>query len=125
MTECFIGSPKAVVSIRPEAHVFIGETVALRCDTKEGVNTQWTYSWYKNNYRLIYNTKQEFIIQIVQYSDSGNFTCRGQRSSFQWSLYSDAVSLTVSGECGFYFLSNMLIFWGSDIKMSVTESLLV
>ncbi|XP_053089235.1 B-cell receptor CD22-like [Pangasianodon hypophthalmus] len=90
------GSPKAVVSIKPDTHVFTGERVTLRCDVQRGGSTQWTYSWYKNNNRLTDSTMQEFIIRFVTDSDSGDYTCRGQSSDSQRSEISNAVTVTVS-----------------------------
>ncbi|KAK3545819.1 hypothetical protein QTP70_015260, partial [Hemibagrus guttatus] len=100
-------SPKAVVSITPDTHVFIGEAVTLRCGIQGGGDTQWTYSWKINNNELytygwerVYtdSTKQEFSIWTVKDSDSGTYTCRGHKSDSQSSEISDAVTLTVSGE---------------------------
>ncbi|KAK3567278.1 hypothetical protein QTP86_016087 [Hemibagrus guttatus] len=104
--ECFIGSPKAVVSITPDTHVFIGERVTLRCDIQGGGDTQWTYSWKINNNELtesrgrVYtdSTRQEFRIRSVKDSDSGTYTCRGHKSDSQSSEISDAVTLTVSAK---------------------------
>ncbi|XP_053089493.1 obscurin-like [Pangasianodon hypophthalmus] len=99
------GSPKAVVSIKPDKNVYIGERVTLRCDVQEGGDTEWTYSWYKNNDRVytkrgdrVYteNTVQEVSIRSVSDSDHGNYTCRGQRRDSQSSDIGDAVTLTVS-----------------------------
>ncbi|XP_053537677.1 Fc receptor-like protein 5 isoform X2 [Ictalurus punctatus] len=89
------GRPKAVVSITPDTHVFTGETVTVRCDVQGGGDTQWTYSWNKNN-RLTDRTVQEFRIRSVLHFHHGNFTCRGQSSDSQSSEISDAVTLTVS-----------------------------
>ncbi|XP_053537837.1 uncharacterized protein LOC108266115 [Ictalurus punctatus] len=89
------GRPKAVVSITPDTHVFIGETVTLRCEVQGGGNTQWTYSWYKNN-RLTDRTVQEIRTVSAEYGHHGDFTCRGQSSDSQSSEISDAVTLTVS-----------------------------
>ncbi|XP_047655697.1 carcinoembryonic antigen-related cell adhesion molecule 5-like isoform X1 [Tachysurus fulvidraco] len=98
------GSPKAVVSIKPDTHVFIGETVTLRCDIQGGGDTQWTYSWNKNNTTIsegiwrtyIDNTMQGLIISYVRDSDSGTYTCRGQGRDSQSSEISEYVTLTVS-----------------------------
>ncbi|XP_053360064.1 leukocyte immunoglobulin-like receptor subfamily B member 2 isoform X2 [Clarias gariepinus] len=101
------GIPKAVVSITPDTHVFSEECVTLRCDLHEGRGTQWTYSWKKNNESLstkarngVYtdSTKQEFIIWSVEYSDSGDYTCRGHWSESQSSEISDMVTLAVSAK---------------------------
>ncbi|XP_060771785.1 uncharacterized protein LOC132882704 isoform X1 [Neoarius graeffei] len=97
------GNPKAVVSIKPDTHVYRGERgVTLRCDIQGGGDIEWTFSWYKNNNRLSTDaddkdsTMQEFSIRFVIDSDSGDYTCRGQRSDSQSSEISDAVPLIVS-----------------------------
>ncbi|XP_053340701.1 uncharacterized protein LOC128511716 [Clarias gariepinus] len=99
------GNPKAVVFIKPANHVFTCERVTLRCDIRGGGDTEWTYSWYRNNDRLhkggerfsAGSTEQEVTISCVLKSDSGTYTCRGQRRDSQSSEISDAVTLTVSG----------------------------
>ncbi|XP_060762624.1 Fc receptor-like protein 5 isoform X2 [Neoarius graeffei] len=89
-------SPKAVVIIQPDKHVFRGETVTLRCEIQGGGDTVWTYSWYKNDYTDLL-TAQEFNLSSVRNDVSGKYTCSGWRSSdFQKSEISDAVTLTVS-----------------------------
>ncbi|KAF4088776.1 hypothetical protein AMELA_G00058500 [Ameiurus melas] len=108
------GSPKAVVSIKPDTHVYTGETVTFRCDVQGGGDTEWTYSWYRNNdtvnldrFHILYtdilytemfytdSTMQEISIRSVSDSDSGDYTCRGQSSDSQSSEISDVVTLTV------------------------------
>ncbi|KAI4886991.1 hypothetical protein NFI96_023485, partial [Prochilodus magdalenae] len=93
-------SPKPVVSIKPNKVVFKGEAVTLRCDIQSGGATEWKYSWFKNNQpSSTYTTTQEYRISSVTESDSGKYTCRGERNSdSQSSETSDAVTLTVSGE---------------------------
>ncbi|XP_053485572.1 Fc receptor-like protein 5 [Ictalurus furcatus] len=89
-------SPKAVVTIKPDKHVFRGETVTLRCEIQGGGDTEWKYSWYKND-KTFYRTTQEFSFSSVINYNSGKYTCRGWRSSdSQRSEISDAVTLTVS-----------------------------
>ncbi|XP_053485856.1 Fc receptor-like protein 5 [Ictalurus furcatus] len=91
------GSPKAVVSIKPDTHVNRGETVIFRCDVQGGRDTEWTYSWYWNNDTFYKDsTVQEISIWSVRDSLSGDFTCRGQSNGSQSSEISDAVTLTVS-----------------------------
>ncbi|GAA6094813.1 sialoadhesin-like [Tachysurus ichikawai] len=99
------GSLKAVVSIKPDTHVFTGEIVTLRCDIQGGGDTQWSYSWNKDNNKLysngnkryfIDNTMQVLIISYVEDSDSGTYTCRGHGRDSQSSEISDDVTLTVS-----------------------------
>ncbi|XP_047679040.1 obscurin-like [Tachysurus fulvidraco] len=98
------GSPKAVVSIKPDTHVFTGEAVTLICVIQGGGNTQWTYSWNKDNKLYSNGNKRDFIdktmqvfrIRSVEDSDSGTYSCRGHGGYNQSSVISDDVTLTVS-----------------------------
>ncbi|XP_072543944.1 basement membrane-specific heparan sulfate proteoglycan core protein-like [Salminus brasiliensis] len=96
-----IENPKATVSIKPDNQVFSGETVTLRCDIQEGGDTQWRYSWCKDDREnSVYSSdeKKQYSVSVRE-SDSGKYTCRGQRrSDSQKSEISDAVTLTVSAE---------------------------
>ncbi|KAF5896693.1 carcinoembryonic antigen-related cell adhesion molecule 5-like, partial [Clarias magur] len=87
-------SPKPVVIINPDRHVFKGERVTFRCDIQTGGDTEWTYSWYKND--KPHSTTQEYIISSVTDSDRGNYTCIGRRNDSQLSEFSDGVTLSVS-----------------------------
>uniref|UniRef100_A0A8C2G987 Ig-like domain-containing protein n=1 Tax=Cyprinus carpio TaxID=7962 RepID=A0A8C2G987_CYPCA len=91
--------PKAKVSIKPDQHVFRGETVTLRCDIDgEGV-TSWKYSWYKDGSDSVFSELQEHIFRYVTESDVGNYSCYGaERGGSRTSNISDVVTLTVSGE---------------------------
>ncbi|KAL6490976.1 hypothetical protein MHYP_G00013210 [Metynnis hypsauchen] len=90
--------PKAVASLKPGKQVFREETVTLRCDIQGGGDTEWGYSWNKEGYtHNSLSPTQENIIYSVKESDSGIYTCRGERrSDSQRSEISDAVTLTVS-----------------------------
>uniref|UniRef100_A0A3B1IIW5 Ig-like domain-containing protein n=1 Tax=Astyanax mexicanus TaxID=7994 RepID=A0A3B1IIW5_ASTMX len=71
--------------LAPTEQIFRGETVTLTYDDKDD---PVYYSEGKNEYSL----------SVVE-SDSGEYTCRGERrSDSQRSEISDAVTLTVSGE---------------------------
>ncbi|KAK3546595.1 hypothetical protein QTP70_030482, partial [Hemibagrus guttatus] len=115
-------SPKAVVTIKPDKHVFRGETVTLRSEIQGGGDTEWTYSWYKNDYKLYREHKtQEFSLSSVRNEHSGNYTCRGWRSSdTQSSEISDAVTLTVSGEC--LQSAGWKFYWIKPTQSSETET---
>ncbi|XP_059415132.1 Fc receptor-like protein 5 [Carassius carassius] len=90
-------TPKAKVSIKPDQHVFKGETVTLRCDIDgEGV-TSWRYVWYK--YSAFYSSSdlQEHTFTFVTESDAGKYSCYGaERGGSRTSNISDGVKLTVS-----------------------------
>uniref|UniRef100_A0A8C1AP21 Si:ch211-8c17.2 n=1 Tax=Cyprinus carpio carpio TaxID=630221 RepID=A0A8C1AP21_CYPCA len=89
--------PKAKVSIKPDQHVFRGETVTLRCDIDgEGV-TSWEYSWYKDGSGSVFSELQEHTFSPVTESDAGKYSCYGaERGGSRTSYISDEVTLTVS-----------------------------
>ncbi|XP_036417968.1 leukocyte immunoglobulin-like receptor subfamily A member 6, partial [Colossoma macropomum] len=88
--------PKAVVSIQPDKQVFIGETVTLRCDIQGEGDTEWGYSWTKDDYpSYTIGTEQEVKYISVEKSHSGKYTCKGATHTY-YSQISDAVTLTVS-----------------------------
>ncbi|KAI5104668.1 Fc receptor-like protein 5, partial [Silurus meridionalis] len=87
---------KAVVFMKPDAHVFIGETMTLTCGLHCGGYAHWPFGWYKNNERLhdeqgYFITAQTFSILSVNNSHSGSYTCNDKSS-----MFSDAELLTVS-----------------------------
>ncbi|KAI4874837.1 hypothetical protein NFI96_018725 [Prochilodus magdalenae] len=95
--DCLTESNKAMVNIKPDKQVFIGELVTLRCDIQAGGDTEWTYSWYKDDSLNPNRRTQEFPISSVTESNAGKYTCRGERTNdLQKSEISDAVTLTVS-----------------------------
>ncbi|KAL1278697.1 hypothetical protein QQF64_025370, partial [Cirrhinus molitorella] len=85
--------PKAKVTIKPNPHVFSGETVTLRCDIDgEGV-TSWQYSLYKDRKY----SEQEHTFSPVIESHAGKYSCYGvEIEGSRTSQISDAVTLTVS-----------------------------
>ncbi|XP_016146379.1 Fc receptor-like protein 5 [Sinocyclocheilus grahami] len=89
--------PKPKVTIKPDQHVFRGETVTLRCDIDgEGV-TSWQYSWYKNGSANAFSELQEHTFSPVTESDAGKYSCYGaEREGSCISNISDAVTLIVS-----------------------------
>uniref|UniRef100_A0A8C2F2A6 Ig-like domain-containing protein n=1 Tax=Cyprinus carpio TaxID=7962 RepID=A0A8C2F2A6_CYPCA len=103
---CCTERPKAKVSIKPDQHVFRGETVTLRCDIYgEGV-TRWKYSWYKDGSVSVFSELQEHIFSSVTESDAGKYSCYGaERGGSRSSHISDAVTLTVSGEFHHLFIN--------------------
>ncbi|XP_066519014.1 Fc receptor-like protein 5 [Hoplias malabaricus] len=89
-------NPKAILSIKPDKQVFKGETVTLRCDILAVGDTEWTYSWFKDDGFYLSSGTQENTIHSVTESNSSKYTCRGEMKN-QNSEISDAVTLTVSG----------------------------
>ncbi|KAL1271989.1 hypothetical protein QQF64_031005 [Cirrhinus molitorella] len=98
-SSCFVSlivkeRPKPAVKVSPDQRVFRGETVTLTCDIQGGGNIQWTYSWFKDGSVIRDITGRVYTITSV--SDSGEYSCRGEKSDSQRSDISAAVTLTVS-----------------------------
>ncbi|KAK3567321.1 hypothetical protein QTP86_019097, partial [Hemibagrus guttatus] len=92
--------PKPVTSINPDNQVFSGETVTLRCDIQDESVSSWQYSWYKDASHSPVSSVQVYRISGVEVTHTGKYTCRGaERGGSRSSHSSDAVTLTVSGEC--------------------------
>uniref|UniRef100_A0A096LPX9 Ig-like domain-containing protein n=1 Tax=Poecilia formosa TaxID=48698 RepID=A0A096LPX9_POEFO len=85
---------------RPNSsHVFSGETITLTCEVQGGETTEWTYEWRRDGSLLNRTNSKDWMFNISE-SSSGNYMCRCRRrddwfSSTQWS---EAFSLSVSGE---------------------------
>ncbi|XP_076828117.1 leukocyte immunoglobulin-like receptor subfamily A member 3 isoform X2 [Brachyhypopomus gauderio] len=89
--------PKAVVSIKPDPQVFVGETVTLTCNIKGGGATRWQYSWEKERSNSPVFHEQVYTISGAQQYHRGKYTCRGtEAGGSRYSHTSDAVTLTVS-----------------------------
>uniref|UniRef100_A0A8C1LEL9 Ig-like domain-containing protein n=1 Tax=Cyprinus carpio TaxID=7962 RepID=A0A8C1LEL9_CYPCA len=83
------------VSIKPDQHVFRGETVTLRCDIDGGGVTSWQYRWYKDS--SLYSKLQEHTFSPVTESVTGKYFCYGAESEgSRTSQHSDEVTLKVS-----------------------------
>ncbi len=94
-----INTERHVVKVTPDQRVFRGETVTLTCDIQRAENIQWTYIWFKDGGTFYpYPTTAEFSFRADYVSNSGEYSCRGERSDSQRSHISAAVTLTVSGE---------------------------
>ncbi|XP_048057820.1 Fc receptor-like protein 5 isoform X2 [Megalobrama amblycephala] len=89
--------PKPKVIIKPDQHVFSGETVTLRCDIDaEGV-TSWRFNWYKEGSTSVFSEQQEHTFSSVTESDAGKYSCNGSETQGSHrSHISDEVTLTVS-----------------------------
>ncbi|XP_043114505.1 Fc receptor-like protein 5 isoform X1 [Puntigrus tetrazona] len=87
---------KPRVIIKPDQHVFRGETVTLRCDIYDEGVTSWRYFWYKEGLGRVFSDGQELTISSVTESDSGEYSCDRFNGS-KPSPRSDEVTLTVSG----------------------------
>ncbi|XP_053537493.1 carcinoembryonic antigen-related cell adhesion molecule 5 isoform X2 [Ictalurus punctatus] len=118
-----IVKPKPEVIIKPDTQVYREEKVTLTCNIQGGRDTEWTYSFYKNDIEYRHHTTQEFTISSVKNSDSGKYTCRRSRSSYyQISEISDAVTLTVSEKPKPELTSSLkgAVLTGNSVTLSCT-----
>ncbi|KAG1957431.1 hypothetical protein F2P79_007489 [Pimephales promelas] len=79
--------PKPRVTIKPDQHVFRGETVTLRCDIDaEGVSS-WMYNWFKEGRNVYYEPLSDsrrgaggkYTISSVALNHTGVYMCRAER----------------------------------------------
>ncbi|XP_042184167.1 Fc receptor-like protein 5 isoform X4 [Oncorhynchus tshawytscha] len=91
--------PVAVLTLQPNwTQIFIRETITMRCDIQRGGDSDWNYRWYNNSQSVIsFNTKPEYRISPVYWSNSGSYTCEGVKGN-KFSKISEAVKLTVSDQ---------------------------
>ncbi|XP_062849701.1 hemicentin-1-like [Trichomycterus rosablanca] len=92
--------PKAAVTINPDNHVFIGETVTLTCNIENGGGVQiWSYSWNKEGSDQTVSNGQQYRISDVTENHAGKYTCTGTETGGSRSSHpSDAVLLTISAK---------------------------
>uniref|UniRef100_A0A671UVF1 Ig-like domain-containing protein n=1 Tax=Sparus aurata TaxID=8175 RepID=A0A671UVF1_SPAAU len=88
---------KAVVTLQPNwSEIYRGETITLRCEIKDGGDTEWEYEWRTTSSEKPSN-QNEHSIRSVSASHSGAYRCKGrkkrEKSSTDWS---DPFKLTVS-----------------------------
>ncbi|XP_041634942.1 Fc receptor-like protein 5 [Cheilinus undulatus] len=87
---------RAVVSLQTQwTEIYRGETITLRCEIKDGANTEWEYDWETtSSYKP--PKQKEYSITPVNGSHTGNYSCRGRRKSDRSSTkWSRPISLTV------------------------------
>ncbi|XP_076829292.1 cell adhesion molecule CEACAM5-like isoform X2 [Brachyhypopomus gauderio] len=100
VTLTVIERPKATLYPVPDRKAFSGERVTLTCVIQGDMGSEWRYMWSKEGYSEnpfhSSGEKTEYSLHVVE-SDSGVYTCKGQRKQdSQSSKTSDAVKLTVS-----------------------------
>ena len=75
--------------------IFRGETITLRCEIKDGGQTEWTYEWSPDNLNTP-PTHNEYNIISATEADRGEYRCKGRRDSYSSTEWSDVITLTVS-----------------------------
>ncbi|XP_073331710.1 obscurin-like [Pagrus major] len=88
---------KAVVTLQPNwSEIYRGETITLRCEIKDGGDTEWEYEWKTTSSEKPSN-QNEHRIWFATESHSGDYWCKGRKKSEKSSTdWSDPIKLTVS-----------------------------
>ncbi|XP_073330723.1 Fc receptor-like protein 5 [Pagrus major] len=88
---------KAVVTLQPNwSEIYRGETITLRCEIKDGGDTEWEYEWKTTSSEKPTN-QNEYRIRFDSASHSGDYWCKGRKKSEKSSTdWSDPFKLTVS-----------------------------
>uniref|UniRef100_A0A671TLJ3 Ig-like domain-containing protein n=1 Tax=Sparus aurata TaxID=8175 RepID=A0A671TLJ3_SPAAU len=89
---------KAVVTLQPNwTEVYRGERITLRCEIKDGGDTEWEYEWRTTSSEKP-SDENEHSITSVTGSHSGDYRCKGRKKHTQHSStdWSDPIKLTVS-----------------------------
>uniref|UniRef100_A0A671URH6 Ig-like domain-containing protein n=1 Tax=Sparus aurata TaxID=8175 RepID=A0A671URH6_SPAAU len=100
---CLTVPNKAVVTLQPNwSEIYRGETITLRCEIKDGGDTEWEYEWSPDNLNRP-STYNNYRIISVTRAHSGEYRCRGRRDSYSSTEWSDVIKLTIS--CKLDYLS--------------------
>ncbi|XP_073330724.1 Fc receptor-like protein 5 [Pagrus major] len=88
---------KAVVTLQPNwSEIYRGERITLRCEIKDGGDTEWEYEWKTPNSEKPTN-QNEHRIWFATESHRGDYRCKGRKKSEKSSTdWSDPFKLTVS-----------------------------
>ncbi|KAM8746508.1 titin-like [Acanthopagrus schlegelii] len=87
---------KAVVTLQPNwSEIFRGERITLRCEIKDGGDTEWEYEW-SPDYLNTPTTYINYRIIRVTSAHSGEYRCKGRRNLYSLTEWSDVITLTVS-----------------------------
>uniref|UniRef100_A0A671URR0 Ig-like domain-containing protein n=1 Tax=Sparus aurata TaxID=8175 RepID=A0A671URR0_SPAAU len=88
---------KAVVTLQPNwSEIYRGEAITLRCEIKDGGDSEWEYEWRTTSSEKPSN-QNELSIRSVSASHSGVYRCKGRKKSEKSSTdWSDPFILTVS-----------------------------
>uniref|UniRef100_A0A671TNJ2 Ig-like domain-containing protein n=1 Tax=Sparus aurata TaxID=8175 RepID=A0A671TNJ2_SPAAU len=91
---------KAVVTLQPNwIEVYRGERITLRCEIKDGGDTEWKYEWRTTSSEKPSDQNEHRITSVTE-SHSGDYRCKGRKKHTQHSStdWSDPIKLTVSYE---------------------------
>uniref|UniRef100_A0A671TN27 Ig-like domain-containing protein n=1 Tax=Sparus aurata TaxID=8175 RepID=A0A671TN27_SPAAU len=83
-------------SVNPSSSVYNGERITLRCEIKDGGDTEWEYEWRTTSSEKPSNQNEHSITSVTK-SHSGDYRCKGRKKHTQHSStdWSDPIKLTV------------------------------
>ena len=79
------------------SEVYRGERITLRCEIKDGGDTEWEYEWRTTSSEKPPDQNKHSITSVTR-SHSGDYRCKGRKKHTQHSStgWSDPIKLTVS-----------------------------
>ncbi|XP_073331712.1 Fc receptor-like protein 5 [Pagrus major] len=88
---------KAVVTLQPNwSEIYRGETITLRCEIKDGGDTEWEYEWKTTSKKKTISKKTPIF---KTQSHRGDYRCKGRNKSEKSSTdWSDPFKLRVSNK---------------------------
>ena len=93
---CFTSTvqPESVLSRYPNwPDCFIGETFILKCTILEGRDSDWEYTWWKNN-----TLEKDFKQCYIKLTETGEYKCKGRHKHDQReSKVSNITTVTFKG----------------------------
>uniref|UniRef100_A0A9J8CHI5 Ig-like domain-containing protein n=1 Tax=Cyprinus carpio carpio TaxID=630221 RepID=A0A9J8CHI5_CYPCA len=112
--------PKPAVRVQPDGRVFRGQTVTLTCDIQETDVSSWSYSWNKDDSEIHVSQSQEYRINSVKESHTGQYSCTGNETQgSRYSHTSDKVTLTVSAPSAVLKLLSFLLAASPYLLVSI------
>ncbi|KAM3590048.1 uncharacterized protein V6R79_002675 [Siganus canaliculatus] len=89
---------RAVVTLQPNwSEIFSGESITLTCEIQDEEDSEWKIEW-KHNDSGKESSTNELIIESARESHSGDYRCKGRKSSVKSTEWSDPVKITVSNK---------------------------
>lgn len=142
--DVFIISPlcwfaDATLTVEPNwSTLFTGESVTVFCDMKQGADTDWYYSLFRDGQEYYsYRTDKSFILQHLTNGFNAQYHCMGSyKPSGSYTKISNTVFLTVSGKHFHKFINVIyepcwhdrpvwqrdIIWWCEHISTSCNDS---
>ncbi|XP_045897874.1 putative high affinity immunoglobulin gamma Fc receptor IC, partial [Micropterus dolomieu] len=89
---------RAVVTLQPNwSEIYSGETITLRCEIKDGGDTEWEYEWEtSSSYKPLKQSESWEIRATV--NNRGSYRCKRKMALYSSTEWSDPFTLTPSAK---------------------------